>query len=127
MQVISHFVDLETEGELKSMSYNEKLSQRVRTLLLNTPGVEAKKMFGGIGFLLHGNMACGFLNDDLIVRVGPDGYEDALASPYTREFDITGRVMKRWVMVSKAGCSSDGDLATWVERGVAFASSLPKK
>ncbi len=109
------------------MSYNEKLSQRVRALLRNTPGIEGKKMFGGIGFFLHGNMACGILNDDLIIRIGPDGYEDALALPHTRVFDITGRTMKGWVMVSKAGCSSGEDLSAWVQRGVAFASSLPKK
>jgi TfoX/Sxy family transcriptional regulator of competence genes len=109
------------------MAYNEKLSQKVQDLLLQIPGIEGKKMFGGIGFLLHGNMACGILNDDLIIRVGPDSYEDALGMPHTRVFDTTGRAMKGWVMVAKAGYSSDGDLATWVQRGVAFASTLPEK
>jgi len=109
------------------MAYNEKLSQRVKGLLQKTRGIEDKKMFGGIGFLLHGNMACGILNDELIIRVGPDGYEDALALPHTRKFDIMGRAMKDWVMVSKAGCSSDQDLSTWVQRGLSFAASLPKK
>jgi TfoX/Sxy family transcriptional regulator of competence genes len=109
------------------MAYNKKMSQRVWALLQQTPGIESKKMFGGIGFLLHGNMACGLLNDDLIIRVGPGGYENALAQPHTRVFDTTGRAMKGWVMVSKAGYSSDGDLSTWVERGVAFAASLPRK
>ena len=109
------------------MAYNEKLSQKVQALLLQIPGMKSKQMFGGIGFLLHGHMACGILQDDLIIRVGPDGYEDALALPHTRKFDITGRAMKGWVMVSKAGCSSDQDLSTWVQRGLSFAASLPKK
>jgi TfoX/Sxy family transcriptional regulator of competence genes len=63
------------------MAYNEKLSQKVRALLQRTPGMEDKKMFGGVGFLVHGNMACGVLNDDLIVRVGPDEYKNALLYP----------------------------------------------
>ena len=109
------------------MAYNEKMSQRVWALLQQTPGIENKEMFGGIAFLVHCNMACGLLNDDLIVRVGPDGYEDALALPDTRAFDITGKAMKGWVMVSEAGYSSDEDLSTWAKRGVAFASSLPGK
>jgi TfoX/Sxy family transcriptional regulator of competence genes len=109
------------------MAYNEKLSQRIKRLLQETRGIENKKMFGGIGFLLHGNMACGILNDYLIIRVGPDGYEDALALPHTRKFDITGRAMKGWIMVAKDGCSSDEELSVWVGRGLAFAASLPKK
>jgi TfoX/Sxy family transcriptional regulator of competence genes len=109
------------------MAYNKLLLQKVRALLQKTPGIEEKKMFGGVGFLLHGNMACGILHDDLIVRVGPDGYVDALALPHTRKFDITGRAMTGWVMVSKTGCRSDEDLSTWLQRGVSFAGSLPKK
>jgi hypothetical protein len=84
-------------------------------------------MFGGVAFLLHGKMACGILNDDLIVRVGPGAYEDALNSTHTREFDITGRSMKGWVMLSPEGYESDNDLLSWVRRGVTFAQSLPKK
>ena len=84
-------------------------------------------MFGGVGFLLGGNMACGVLNDDLIVRVGPDVYEESLATPHARVFDITGRVMKGWVMVAPPGYAEDTDLANWVERGITFARSLPPK
>jgi hypothetical protein len=109
------------------MAYNEKLSQRVREFLQRTPGMEDKKMFGGVGFLIYGNMACGVLRDDLIVRVGPDEYDNAQALSHTREFDITGRVMKGWVMVSPKGTSTDEDLSGWVKRGVSFAQSLPKK
>lgn len=98
------------------MAYNEILSKRVKALLQQTPGMQDKKMFGGIGFLLHGNMACGILHDALIVRVGPDGYKKALALPHTRKFDMTGRAMKGWVMVLAPGCSSDKDLANWVRK-----------
>ena len=109
------------------MAYNEKLVQKVREQLKSTDGIEEKKMFGGVGFLLSGNMACGILNHDLIVRVGPEGYEDALQSLHTREFDITGRVMKGWVMVSAAGLKSAKDLSFWLRQGISFARTLPKK
>jgi hypothetical protein len=83
-------------------------------------------MFGGIGFLLNGNLACGIVNDDVLIHVGPDGHEDALAFAHTRAFDITGRVMQGWIMVSKTSCDSDEDLSTWIQHGVRFAASLPK-
>lgn len=82
-------------------------------------------MFGGIAFLLHGNMACGILQENLIVRVGPDNYQSSLAIPNTREFDITGRPMKGWVMVSGAGLGEEQQLAWWIGQGTAFALGLP--
>ncbi len=109
------------------MAYDEGLAQRVRELLEERPGYNEKKMFGGMCYLLHGNMACGIINDDLIVRVGPDNFEGALKLPHTRSFDITGRAMKGWVMVSSAGHDSDEKLADWVQKGVEFALSLPPK
>ncbi len=109
------------------MAYDEGLAQRVHELLEGRTGLEEKKMFGGVGYMLKGNMACGVLNDDLIVRVGPEAGEAALAEPHTRVFDITGRAMKGWVMVSPSGYASDKALAAWVEKGVAFALSLPPK
>ena len=109
------------------MAYNEMLAERVWNLLQQKPGFEKKKMFGGIGFLVNGNMACGILNDDLIVRVGPDGYVDALKYPHAREFDTTGKVMKGWVMVSGLGYGSEKDISSWIEKGSSFARSLPKK
>ncbi len=114
-------------GEYEQMAYDEQLEQRVRALLQQTSGIEDKNMFGGVAFLLHGNMACGILNNDLIVRVGPEGYEDALALPHSRKFDISGRAMKGWVMVCAKGHDSKKDLASWVDRGISFAGSLPKK
>lgn len=90
-------------------------------------GFDQKKMFGGVGYLLQGNMACGVLNEDLIVRVGPEVYQDALKSPDTRQFDITGRPMKGWVMISAKGYRTDKDLNRWVRRGMDFVRSLPPK
>ncbi|PKN68214.1 MAG: RNA methyltransferase [Deltaproteobacteria bacterium HGW-Deltaproteobacteria-15] len=109
------------------MGYDKGLAERVGALLEGKPGFVEKKMFGGVCFLLRGNMACGVLNDDLIVRVGPEKYKDFLQLPNTREFDITGRPMKGWVMVSSQGHRPKGKLAFWVEQGVAFALTLPAK
>lgn len=89
--------------------------------------LDEKKMFGGLCFLLNGNMACGILKNALIVRVGPDKYNEALQLPHARQFDITGRPMKGWVMVPAEGLTSHNDLSAWVERGVSFASTLPVK
>jgi len=109
------------------MAYNEHLAGKVETLLKEKPGFSMKKMFGGVGFLLYGNMACGVLNDDLIVRVGPQNYEKCLSIPEAREFDTSGRPMKGWVMVAFQGENKKEDLEIWVKRGVDFALGLPPK
>jgi hypothetical protein len=109
------------------MAYDEGLAQRVTELLEEKPGFNEKKMFGGVCYLLNGNMACGVLNEDIIVRVGVERYEDSLKSPHTRKFDMTGRPMKGWVMVSPEGHESDEDLEAWIKKGVSFALSLPPK
>ena len=109
------------------MPYDEILAERVRAILDDQPGWVSKKMFGGIGFILHGNMACGVHKEALIVRVGPERYEEALSQPHTRVFDITGRPMTGWVMVAPAGCQEGADLEHWVSQGVAFARTLPPK
>lgn len=109
------------------MAYDEGLTQRVREILAEEPGLVEKKMFGGVGFMLDGNMACGVNKDDLIVRVGPDLYGQLVMQPHARPFDITGRPMKGWVMVAPAGYDSETDLQDWVTRGVAFARTLPPK
>jgi hypothetical protein len=109
------------------MAYDEKLAGRVREALGEAPGLVEKKMFGGIGYMVLGNMACGVHGDNLIVRVGPAGYEPALAQPHARPFDLTGRAMKGWVYVDPAGCETAGDLGRWVQLGIDFALSLPPK
>lgn len=103
------------------------LVERMRSLLDDQPGLEEKRMFGGIGFMIDGNMACGVHKDHLIVRVGPEGNAAALNRPFARAFDITGRPMNGWVMVSAEGYEDDQDLQRWVEAGVAFSRSLPPK
>jgi TfoX/Sxy family transcriptional regulator of competence genes len=109
------------------VAYNEGLAQRVREVLGDQPGLVEKKMFGGVGFLVQGNMACGVNKEDLIVRVGPERYEGALAEAHTRPFDMTGRPMTGWVVVTATGYASDAELARWVQEGLAFALSLPAK
>ena len=109
------------------MPYNEVLAQRVRATLAEHDAVDEKKMFGGLTFMLNGNMCCGIMRDDLMVRVGPEQQADALAQPHARELDFTGRPMRGMVVVAAAGLESDADLDAWVQRGVAFTSSLPTK
>ena len=109
------------------MAYDQGLEQRIREQLEEVPDVIGKKMFGGIGFMVQGNMACGVHKNNLIVRVGADQHDDALSQPHIRIFDITGRPMKGWVLVTPDGFQSDSDLKHWIERGVDFALSLPPK
>lgn len=109
------------------MGYDEGLAQRIRELLRDMPGFVEKKMFGGVGYLLHGNMACGVNKDNLIVRLGPERDEEAMGMPHTKPFNITVRPMKGWVMVMAEGYESDEDLGDWVQQGIDFALSLPPK
>jgi TfoX/Sxy family transcriptional regulator of competence genes len=109
------------------MAYDAVLAERVRRLTPKGRGFAEKKMFGGVGFLLHGNMCVGVWKENLIVRVGPEAYDEALEQPHVCEFDITGRPMKGWVMVEPAGLHRESELAEWVERAVAFVSELPAK
>ena len=109
------------------MAYDLELATRVWLMLQGKQGVEEKKMFGGVGYMIQGNMACGVNGDELIVRVGPYDYEDALNQSHTREFDFTGRPMKGWVKVTPEGCATDEQLKRWVQKGVEFALSLPPK
>ena len=109
------------------MAYDEGLAQRIREVLEDRPGVNEKKMFGGLCFLVNGNMCCGVATDELMVRVGPDAYEAALAEPHAREMDFTGRAMKGFVFVGLDGFESDEDLERWVGRGASYAKSLPEK
>lgn len=109
------------------MTYDENLAARVRALLDREPGSLEKAMFGGTGFLVNGNMACGVYQNGLIVRIGPERYPAALGRPHVHPMDITGRPMTGWVMVAPEGCQAESDLQEWVAQGVAFARSLPPK
>ena len=109
------------------MAYDEGLAQRIREALADADGLSERRMFGGIAFMLHGNMAVGISGDELMVRVGPEAYDDALAQPHARVFDMTGRVMRGWVVVAAEGIADDAALGEWVRRGADYARSLPPK
>lgn len=109
------------------MAYDAELADRVREVTALRSGVSERKMFGGVGFMIGGNLACGVYEDGLIVRLGRDEAKRALTEPHTREFDLTGRVMRAWVFVDAEALVADEDLAGWVDAGVDFAASLPEK
>jgi len=109
------------------MAFDEQLAQRVRDKIGTPAGLAEKKMFGGLAFLIHGNMSVGIHHDELIVRVAPDSTDAALREPGVRPFDITGKPMKGWLLVGGAGIANAAALAKWVRRGVEYASSLPPK
>jgi TfoX/Sxy family transcriptional regulator of competence genes len=108
------------------MAYNLNLAERIRSELAGVPFVE-KKMFGGVGFLLHGNMACGVNKDDFIVRVNPDKHTALLKKPHVRPFEMTGRPMKGWLVVDEGGIKTNKQLSAWVKEGVELALTLPPK
>ena len=108
------------------MAYNLKLAERIRSQLNGIPFVE-KKMFGGVGFLLNGNMACGVNKGSLIVRIDPEKQDTLLKKSHTKPFDLTGKPMKGWLLVEADGCKTDKQLSAWVKEGVEFASTLPSK
>jgi len=109
------------------MTYNSALANRIQVILGDLPGLQEKKMFGGIGFIVRGNMACGVVGEDLVVRLDPQDNDAALALPYTKPFDTHGRKMAGWVLVSPQGIERDADLESWVVRGVDYAGTLPDK
>ncbi len=109
------------------MAYDELLATRLRAEIGHLPGMVEKKMFGGIGFILNGNMAVGILGPDLLVRTQPGEYEAALQPPHVSVMDNFGRQMKGWVKVAPAGVEGQADLKRWIDIGLAAARSLPKK
>ena len=109
------------------MAYDEGLAERIRDTLGGAPGIAERKMFGGIAFLLHGNMFVGVVGSTLMVRVGPQQYDAALRKPHAREMDFTGKPLRGYVYVDEAGTAADYDLAAWVARARGFAAGLPVK
>jgi TfoX/Sxy family transcriptional regulator of competence genes len=108
------------------MAYDLDLAERIRTELSGMPFVE-KKMFGGVGYLLSGNMACGVNKDNLIVRIDPEKHSELLEKPHAKPFGLTGKPMKGWLMVEPEGCKTSGQLSAWIKEGVEFALTLPPK
>ena len=109
------------------MAYDEQLAERIRGVLGGRTGVTEQKMFGGIAFMVNGNMAVGITRDELMVRVGPDGQDDALAQPHARVMTMGDRQMRGMVGVAPPGVESDADLARWVNAGADVAAALPPK
>ena len=106
------------------MAYNDALADRIRRAVRPRPDVIEKKMFGGLAFLLGGKMFCGIVKDDLMVRVGPERYEAALAEPHVRPMDFTGRPMEGYVYVAASGAKTEKAIHKWVEQGAAFVATL---
>lgn len=109
------------------MPYSESLAERIRIVLGRKKNIVEKKMFGGVGFLLNGNLCVGIWKDSFVARVGPEQYKTALTLPHVKKFDITGKEMKGWVLVKSEGVETDEELAKWIKLSVKFASSLIPK
>lgn len=108
------------------MAYDEALADRIRGVLLAERNVDEKKMFGGVTFMVDGQMCCGVLKDELIVKTGPEGFEDLVGRPNVRPFDFTGRPMVGIVYVAGPGVAADAELREWVQRGLDFVHHHPK-
>ncbi|MBX7111121.1 MAG: TfoX/Sxy family protein [Dehalococcoidia bacterium] len=109
------------------MPYNQKLAERVRALLADEPDLVEKKMFGGVCFMLAGNMCVGVNRDDLMVRVALEDAPAVSTRPHVRPMDITGRPARNFFFVGPEATNTARGLAAWVNRGRAFARSLPPK
>ena len=110
------------------MPYDEDLAHRLRELLAGEDAITEKKMFGGLAFLLHGNMCVSASrNGGLLARIDPADTEAALARPHVALMEMRGRTMDGWITVAPEGLKTKRDLAAWVKRSVAFAKTLPPK
>jgi TfoX/Sxy family transcriptional regulator of competence genes len=109
------------------MPYNQALAAQVKAQLAGIEGFSERVMFGGIGYMLRGNLACGVIGDNLIVRVGLEAHAEALSRPGARVFDYSGRPMAGWVTVEPQGTQTEAMLREWVQIGAAYAGSLPAK
>jgi len=109
------------------MAYDEGLADDIRARIGNHPGLTEKEMFGGIAFMVHGNMAVGVSGSELMIRVGKEAHDEAVSRPGARIFDMSARPMRGWVLVSDEGTATDSELEAWIKRGVEFAETLPAK
>src|SRR3954467_14253950 len=109
------------------MAFDASLAERIRNVLARKKGNQEKKLFGGVGFLLNGNLCVGVWRDSLIVRLGPEQAAEALKQPFVQPFDITGRPMTGWVLVEPKGIEDDDQLRGWIQRAVKFIGKLAGK
>ena len=109
------------------MAFDEKLAERIRKQLGKRREVIEKQMFGGLAFLLNGNLCCGAHGRELLVRIAPAQTDQALSQPHTHIFDLPRRPMKGWILVRPAGLTTDAALAKWIQAGMKYAASLPAK
>jgi TfoX N-terminal domain len=109
------------------VAYSEELADRIREAIDGRPGVTERKMFGGIAWMVNGNMACGIIGEDLMVRLDRDDAEAALAEQHVGPMDFTGRPMRGFIVVEAEGVEADAALGRWVDAGADFADSLPSK
>ncbi|MFO1003789.1 MAG: TfoX/Sxy family protein [Planctomycetaceae bacterium] len=109
------------------MAASKLLVERIRHLLSKRRGITEKKMFGGVCFLLNGNMLVAVWNDSLIARLGAEQAETALTEPEVRDVDLTGRPMKGWIIVGQDGIDSDQQLTRWIDLSMTFVRTLPAK
>ncbi len=109
------------------MPFDDTLARRIRPHLSDDVGCTEKKMFGGIGFLLHGNMCAAVWREYLILRLGPEQGTAALRLPWVQEFNVTGKSMKGWVMIPDTALTDDGELRQWLDQAVQFVQTLPAK
>jgi TfoX/Sxy family transcriptional regulator of competence genes len=109
------------------MAYNPRLLERVRSILSQRADVVEKKMFGGVAFMVRGNMACGPHGDSLIVRIGPEAAARAMSEPHVKPMMFTGKALKPFATIEPSGIETDEQLRRWVEMAAAYAASLPPK
>lgn len=109
------------------MAYDEGVAQRLREGMQEIPGISEKKMFGGIAFMVHGNMCVGVVKDTLMLRVGADRYNEVLKHRHVRKMDFTGKPMTGFVYVDPEGFESDADLEHWINIAYTYVRELPSK
>jgi len=109
------------------MAFDETLADRIRVVLGPRQDIDEKKMFGGLAFMVDGKMFCGIVGDQLMVRVGPDAYDAALARSHVRPMDFTGRPMNGYVFVEPAGCKTPKSIQPWVKLSLAFVATVERK
>ena len=109
------------------MPFDAQLAERVSAAVKRRKGYEAKKMFGGMGYLLNGNMCVGIYKEFLILRLGPEATDKALQRPHTKVMDITGKAMNGWIMIKPEGCATEAQVKEWIELAQEFVKTLPAK